>query len=79
MEKEAMRAGLDAYRRGQRDMLAKCIAQLNGLETDMGNWSSEETNAVTEVVPDLTFGEWLWAQRGVRRSVQVLRALQEKP
>ncbi len=68
----------DAYEDGQRDMLAKCIAELNGLMADMANWSSEETTAVTDVVPDLTFDQWLWAQRGVGRSLQVLRALEEK-
>ena len=63
----------------REDMLAKCIAKLTGLEADMANWSSEETNAVTVVVTDLTVDQWLWAQRGVGRSVQVLRAMQEMP
>jgi len=63
----------------REDTLAKCIAALKELESDMANWSSDETRAVTDVVPDLTFDQWVWAQRGVGRSAQVLRALEEKP
>jgi hypothetical protein len=63
----------------REDTLAKCIAALKELESDMANWSSQETRAVTDVVPDLTLDQWVWAQRGVGRSAQVLRALQEKP
>ena len=68
-----------AYAEGYRDAVAKCIAAVEELQSDMANWSSQETRAVTDVVPDLTLDQWVWAQRGVGRSAQVLRALQEKP
>jgi hypothetical protein len=45
------------------------------LETDMSNWSSEETRAATDVFPKLTCDQWMWAQYGVGRSLQVIRVL----
>lgn len=49
------------------------------LEADMRNWSSDETRAATSASPELTAGNWIWAQRGVGRSVQIIRALKGKP
>ena len=63
----------------REDTIAKCIAAVDELQSDMANWSSDETRAATDVVPDLTADKWIWAQRGVGRSIQILRALQEKP
>ena len=45
------------------------------LEADMRNWSSDETRAATSASPELTAGNWIWAQHGVGRSVQVIRGL----
>ena len=69
----------DLIARVRADELAKCIAAAEKLESDMANWSSDETRAVTDVVPDLTYDQWIWAQRGVGRSAQVLRALRDQP
>jgi hypothetical protein len=77
---EDTRAALtEAFLQGQRAMLAKCIAAVEALQSDMANWSSDETRAATDVVLDLTVDQWMWVQRGVGRSAQVLRGLQEKP
>jgi len=70
---------IEAYAAGERDMLAKCIAAIESLGSDMANWSSDETTDATIVFPDLTSEQWIWAQRGVSRSTQALHALQEKP
>lgn len=46
--------------------------RLEALHHDMANWSSAETQEALTAFPELTVDQWLWAQRGVRRSVQVL-------
>lgn len=56
-------------------ILGEAEAALRQLETDMRNWSSDETRAVTDVVPDLTADSWIWAQRGVGRAIQVIHEL----
>jgi hypothetical protein len=48
---------------------------LRELETDMANWSSDETRAATDVFPKLTADQWMWAQYGVGRSLQVINVL----
>lgn len=47
------------------------------LEADMRNWSSDETRAATSASPELTAGNWIWAQHGVGRSVQIIHSLKE--
>lgn len=69
----------DLIAKVREDTIAKCIAAVDELQSDMANWSSDETRAATDVVPDLTADKWIWAQRGVGRSIQILRSLQEKP
>ena len=69
----------EAYKQGQQDMLAKCIHGLESLHKEMRNWSSEETEAVLAVYPELTAEQWVWAQRGVDRAIADLRALRENP
>jgi hypothetical protein len=65
----------EAYKQGQQDMLAKCIHGLESLYQEMRNWSSDETEAVLAVYPELTTEQWIWAQRGVDRAMADLRAL----
>ena len=45
---------------------------LEALHDEMANWSSAETQEALAAFPELTVDQWMWAQRGVRRSVQVL-------
>ena len=69
---------MDAWKKGHANGLGEAEAALRQLETDMRNWSSDETRAATDAVPDLTAGSWLWAQHGVGRSIQVIGTLKEK-
>ena len=67
-----------AYRQGYDDALDAAAKDLGQLEADMSNWSSDETRAATSVIPGLTAKDWIWAQHGVGRSVQIIRALQSE-
>lgn len=57
-------AGLDAVREA-----------LEGLASHMANWSSAETVAATNAIPDLSVEQWMWAQRGVYRAIAAIDAL----
>ena len=52
---------------------AAAVQRVEALANEMRNWSSAETTAATESVPDLTFDQWLWAQRGVLRSIAAIK------
>jgi hypothetical protein len=65
----------DLIAKVRQDMLAKCIHGLESLYQEMRNWSSDETEAVLAVYPELTTEQWIWAQRGVDRAMADLRAL----
>jgi hypothetical protein len=76
-------AEFEAYSRSQydfgfRDALDAAEQALLEVEADMSNWSSDETRAATSVIPGLTAKDWIWAQHGVGRSVQIIRALQSE-
>jgi hypothetical protein len=62
-----------AYEKGQRDAIHAAVQRVEVLANEMRNWSSAETTAATEAAPDLTFDQWLWAQRGVLRSIAAIK------
>jgi hypothetical protein len=49
------------------------VQRVEALANEMRNWSSAETTAATEAVPDLTVDQWLWVQRGVLRSIAAIK------
>jgi hypothetical protein len=55
---------------------AAAVQRVEALANEMRNWSSAETTAATESVPDLTFDQWLWAQRGVLRCIAAIKGEQ---
>jgi hypothetical protein len=59
----------------QSNALEQAKSALRELEKDMANWSSDETRAATDVFPKLTADQWMWAQYGVGRSLQVINVL----
>jgi hypothetical protein len=61
--------------RVQSNALRQAKWSLKELEKNMANWSSDETRAATDVFPQLTADQWMWAQYGVGRSLQVIRVL----
>ena len=61
--------------RVQSNALRQAKWALRELEKNMANWSSDETRAATDVFPQLTADQWMWAQYGVGRSLQVIRVL----
>jgi len=62
-----------AYEAGHRDALSTAVQRVEALASEMRNWSSAETTAATEAAPDLTADQWLWAQRGVLRSISAIK------
>lgn len=51
---------------------------LKGLASHMANWSSAETVAATNAIPDLNVEQWMWAQRGVYRAIAAIDALRQE-
>ena len=69
-------AAVQIFRRqAYRDALDAAREAVDRLASDMANWSSAETAAATEATPDLTADQWMWAQRGVHRSLAAIDAL----
>lgn len=62
----------DELRACQQRIITAESLRLEALHHDMANWSSVETQEALTAFPELTVDQWMWAQRGVRRSVQVL-------
>lgn len=61
-------AGYDAALRDAAESVDKVAA-------DMANWSSPETADALEAFPELTAEQWIWAQRGVYRSIAAIESL----
>jgi len=55
------------------EVIAAAVQRVEALANEMRNWSSAETTAATEAVPDLTVDQWLWVQRGVLRSIAAIK------
>ena len=62
----------DALRACEERIIQAESLRLEALHDEMANWSSAETQEALAAFPELTVDQWMWAQRGVRRSVQVL-------
>ena len=54
-------------------VISAAVDRVKNLAKDMSDWSSDETRAVTDVVPELTADQWIWAQRGVLRTIAALQ------
>lgn len=73
-------ANLQQYQLGYTAGLDAAREAVDRLASDMAKWSSAETAAATDAIPDLTVDEWMWAQHGVGRALAAIDALQrEKP
>ena len=70
---------IQAYKDGYSAGLDAAREAVDRLASDMAKWSSAETAAATEAIPDLTVDEWMWAQRGVHRALVAIDALGDKP
>ena len=72
------RSHMRLFMHGWNEALDAAEQALLQVEADMSNWSSDETRAATDVFPELTADQWIWAQRGVGRSLLIIRALQSE-
>lgn len=71
-----------AYDEGRKDgyaaALRDAVEAVDKVAADMANWSSSETADALKTFPELTFEQWIWAQRGVYRSIAAIEALGEE-
>lgn len=67
-----------ALRACEQRVLDAAREALEGLSSDMANWSSAETVAATNAIPDLNVEQWMWAQRGVYRAIAAIDALRNQ-